>query len=173
MESPPNDDRGQGYPTGDYWVNGQWHIRRAIAGNSLIDLWITTKDAMMPSHDKRWLVPSPNGKSQVRFHLSNPWPPVDVVLHAYDTLGHGALAARDGLQLMLLRWSKKLSCLLTELTISLLKISSGTTSAITATTYGVRTDPPPIAVPPAAIRGASQSTIFEKQILKVPAWCAV
>jgi len=75
----------------DCWVDTGWHVRRRhdLAGNALM-VWVTSDDAV--STDKKWMIPSPNGNSQVLFCFNSPFPPIEVVLRTYDTLGPGPCA---------------------------------------------------------------------------------
>ena len=75
----------------DRWVDAGWHIRRRYdaAGNPLM-VWMTSDDAI--STEKKWMIPSPNGRSQVLFCFNNPFPPIEIVLRTYDTLGPGPYA---------------------------------------------------------------------------------
>jgi hypothetical protein len=75
----------------DRWTDEGWHVRRRLdlAGNALM-CWITSNDAI--STPKKWMIPSPNGKSQILFCFTDPFPPIEVVLRTYDSLGPGPYA---------------------------------------------------------------------------------
>jgi hypothetical protein len=77
----------------DCWVDTGWHVRRRhdLVGNVLM-VWLTSEDAISTPPETKWWLPSPTGKRQILFCFNDPFPPIEVVLRTYDTLGAGPYA---------------------------------------------------------------------------------
>lgn len=91
---PRNKERAPNALALDRWIDEGWHVRRRsdLAGNAMM-VWVTDNDAISTPQEKKCLVPSPNGNSQVVFCFDDPLPPMEVVIRAYDLLGQGDYAA--------------------------------------------------------------------------------